>query len=129
MFSVNSNFSKSSPTFQNYFLTFQASPSASLFPYNPSSHFLYFFLFFLPAQRNLKLFYLLVPSLNCQFLPSSLLFILLSVLGSHRGHRKQRVVYFLSVRRPRAMSQQLLDGDPVVEDSPVPLLHDLLLAQ
>ena len=50
-------------------------------------------------------------------------------LRSHRGHRKQRVVYLLSVRRPRAVSQQLLDGDPVVQDPAVPLLHDLLLAQ
>lgn len=71
---------------------------------------------------------LICRSLYYQFLPSFLLFLLLSVLRSHRGHRKQRVVYFLSVRRPRAVSQQLLDGDPVVEDATIPLLHDLLLA-
>lgn len=49
--------------------------------------------------------------------------------SSHRGHREQRVVDLLPVGRPRPMRQQLLDGDPVVQDAAVPLLHGLLLAQ
>lgn len=83
----------------------------------------------LPAHMNLKRSSFCSFSLYRHFLPSFLFFLLLSVLRSHRGHRQQRVVDLLPVRRPRAVSQQLLDGDPVVEDAAIPLLHALLLAQ
>lgn len=77
------------------------------------------------SEAFIVLFFQFVSSLSSLFL----FFLLLSVLRSHRGHRQQRVVDLLSVRRPRAVSQQLLDGDPVVEDAAIPLLHALLLAQ
>lgn len=125
--------------FHNYFLTLQA--SFSLYSILSFPLLLLFFSFIIfplarkvrsfPQTKSFKhvsvfseFFYSIVSSFTLFFLLS-----LLSVLRSHRGHRKQRVVYLLSIWRPRAMGQELLNSDPVVEDSPVSLLHDFLLAQ
>lgn len=44
-------------------------------------------------------------------------------LSLHCGDGQQRVVDFCPICRAGPMSQQLLDGDPVVQDLAAPFLH------